>query len=197
MYVPLAQSAESGAPVPPFVSVSLRAAAGPPGGLARPVVAAILNVNRDLALTVRPLADQVNASLVQERLVAVLAGGFGTIALLLAGLGLYGVTAHAVARRRHEIGIRMALGADAAGVIRLVIARIALLVGVGLIMGTGLSLWAARFVGTLLYGLEPHDPITLLGAAVALVVVAAMAAWVPARRAARIDPADVLRTTLA
>lgn len=122
-----------------------------------------------------------------------LSGFFGALALLLAGIGLYGVTSYAVSRRRTEIGIRMALGADAGGVVRLVLRRVAVLVGIGVILGTGISIWASRFVGTLLYGLEPRDPTTLIGAALVLATIGALAGWLPARRAARIDPAEALR----
>jgi putative ABC transport system permease protein len=193
MYVPLAQFGDGRRPPPASMSVSVRTVTGSPALLARSVSAAITGVNRDLALTFRPLADQVDASLTQERLVAMLAGFFGALALLLAGLGLYGVTSYAVSRRRTEIGIRMALGAAPAGVVRLVLARVTLLVGVGVIVGAGLSLWAATFVKTLLYGLEPRDPVTLVGAAVILGTVGAIAGWLPAHRASRIDPAEVLR----
>ena len=140
-------------------------------------------MNKDLALTFRPLADQVNASLTQERVVAMLAGFFGALALLLAGLGLYGVTLYAVSRRRTEIGIRMALGAAPRGVVRLVLSRVTLLVGIGVLVGAGVSVWAAKFVETLLYGLEPRDPVTLVGAAVVLATVGAAAGWLPAYRA--------------
>jgi putative ABC transport system permease protein len=150
-------------------------------------------VNPDLTVTFRPLAEQVNASLTQERLVAMLAGFFGALALLLAGLGLYGVTAYAVSRRRTEIGIRMALGAEPGRVVRLVLTRVTLLVGAGIVAGCALSLWAAQFVSTLLYGLQPRDPITIVGAASALAAVGALAGWLPAYRASRIDPAEVLR----
>jgi len=170
MYVPLAQFDDSRRPAPPNISVSVRARGGPPALLARGVAAAITSVNPDLALTFRPLADQVDASLTQERIVAMLSGFFGALALLLAGLGLYGVTSYAVTRRRTEIGIRMALGAAPAGVVRLVLARV-----------------------TLLYGLEPRDPATLAGSAAALAAVGALAGWLPAHRASRIDPAQVLR----
>ena len=153
----------------------------------------ISDVNRDLALTFRPLADQVDASLTQERVVAMLAGFFGALALLLAGLGLYGVTSYAVSRRRTEIGIRMALGAQPGSVIRLVLGRVTLLVAIGVAVGAGVSVWASKFVATLLYGLEPRDPLTLIAAAIVLGAVGAAAGWLPAYRASRIDPAEVLR----
>jgi len=193
MYVPLAQFDDSRRPAPPSISVSVRARGGPPALLARGVAAAITSVNPDLALTFRPLADQVNASLTQERIVAMLSGFFGALALLLAGLGLYGVTSYAVTRRRTEIGIRMALGAAPSGVVRLVLARVTVLVAAGVAVGAGLSAWAAKFVATLLYGLEPRDPATLFGSAVVLAAVGAIAGWLPAHRASRIDPAQVLR----
>jgi putative ABC transport system permease protein len=193
MYVPLAQFDEGPRPAPASISVSVRSASQSPALLTRTIADAIARVNPDLALTFRPLADQVNASLTQERLVAMLAGFFGGLALLLAGLGLYGVTAYAVSRRRTEIGIRMALGAAPSGVIRLVLARVSLLVAAGIVAGCGLSLWAAKFVSTLLYGLPPRDPVTMVGAAVALAAVGALAGWLPAYRASRIDPAEVLR----
>ncbi|MBI3400362.1 MAG: ABC transporter permease [Acidobacteria bacterium] len=190
IYVPVAQYDSS---PPASVSISVRSASGSPALLARSVGAAINSVNRDLALTYRPLADQVNASLTQERLVAMLSGFFGGLALLLAGLGLYGVTSYAVTRRRTEIGIRMALGAAPAGVVRLVLSRVSVLVGIGVIAGAGVSVWASQFVASLLYGLQPRDPATLVGSAVTLAAVGALAGWLPARRASRIDPAEVLR----
>ena len=87
----------------------------------------------------------------------------------------------------------MALGAAPGGVVRLVLSRVALLVGVGVMVGAGVSVWASQFVATLLYGLEPRDPVTLVGAAVVLAAVGAVAGWLPAHRASRIDPAEVLR----
>jgi ABC-type antimicrobial peptide transport system permease subunit len=193
IYVPLAQFDEGRRPAPPTMAISVRPISGAPAQLARSVSAAIVSVNKDLALTFRPLADQVDASLTQERVVAMLAGFFGALALLLAGLGLYGVTSYAVSRRRTEIGIRMALGAAPGGVVRLVLSRVTLLVGIGVLVGAGVSVWAAKFVATLLYGLEPRDPATLVGSAVVLATVGAAAGWLPAYRASRIDPAAVLR----
>jgi putative ABC transport system permease protein len=182
----------AGFPMTEF-NLSIRAASGSPAQLTRSVADAIAGVNRDLALTFRPLSEQVNASLTQERMVAMLSGFFGALALLLAGLGLYGVTSYAVSRRRTEIGIRMALGADPAGVVRLVLSRVSLLVGLGVLVGSAVSAWASQFVAPLLYGLEPRDPATLLASAVVLAAVGALAGWLPADRASRIDPADVLR----
>jgi ABC-type antimicrobial peptide transport system permease subunit len=152
-----------------------------------------MRVHPDLSISFQPLVEQVNAALAQERLVAMISGFFGALALLLAGLGLYGVTSYAVSRRRAEIGIRLALGSDPVRIVRLVLSRVALLVVAGIAAGAALSLWAAQFVGTLLYGLEPRDPETFAGAAVILALVGALAGWIPARRAARTDPATVLR----
>ncbi len=135
----------------------------------------------------------MNASLVQERLVAALAGFFGALALLLAGLGIYGVTAYAVARRRTEIGIRMALGAQRARVARLVLSRVAVLIGIGIAAGVVVSVWASRFIAALLFGIQPSDAATMAVAAAVLAAVGASAGWLPAWRASRTDPAQILR----
>jgi ABC-type antimicrobial peptide transport system permease subunit len=147
----------------------------------------------DVTFSLRPLSDYLDASLAQERIVAMLSGFFGGLALLLAGLGLYGITAYAVSRRRAEIGIRLALGAEPHRVVRLVLSRVAILVGVGVAAGVAASIWLSRFVATLVYGLDPRDPTTLAGAVAVLTVVGAAAGWLPARRASRIDPARILR----
>ena len=191
MYGPLAQI--DAGPFLSTMSLTVRAAAGSPLLLTKSVGAAAMGVNRDLALTFRPLSDYLDASLVQERVVAVMAAFFGALAILLAGLGLYGVTSYAVSRRRTELGIRMALGSAPDGVVRLVLGRVFWLVGAGVVIGSAVSLWASRFVSTLLYGLEPNDVATLAMAAGVLALVGGLAGWIPARRASRIDPADVLR----
>jgi ABC-type antimicrobial peptide transport system permease subunit len=157
------------------------------------VAAAIGDANPQLALTFRPLSEQIDASLTQERLIAILSGFFGSLALLLAGLGLYGVTSYGVSQRRAELAVRMALGAQPGSVVRLVLARVSILVGLGIAVGTVVSAWASTFVATLLYDLEPRDPATLVGAAAVLCIVALLAGWLPARRAARVDPAITLR----
>jgi putative ABC transport system permease protein len=191
-YLPIAQFDVPGFP---FASarLSVRARTGSPELLTKSVASAVAAVNPQLALTFRPLAGQIHASLTRERLMAQLAGFLGVLALLLAGLGLYGVTAYAVSRRRSEIAIRMALGASPRGVIALVLVRVSLLVGVGIVAGTGISIWAAKFVGGLIYGLPPREPMTLVGAAVLLCVTGALAGWFPARHAARTDPVAALR----
>jgi putative ABC transport system permease protein len=190
-YAPLTQFDVG--PMPSDVSLSLRSSAGSPMLMARSVAAALTAADPDLVFTFRPMTDQVSASLTQERLIAMLAGFFGALALLLAGLGLYGVTSYAVSRRRTEIGIRMALGAAPGSVVQLVLGHMSLLVGLGVLAGAAASAWTSKFVGTLLYGLEPRDPATLVGAAMTLAAVGAVAGWLPAWRASRIDPAEVLR----
>jgi predicted permease len=192
LYIPLTQPPHADE-LRPFVTLGVRAANTSPALLIKSVATAIGGVDRDLTLTFRPLAEQVGGSLAQERIVAILSGFFGVLALLLAGIGLYGTTAYAVSRRRTEIGIRMALGADAEKVVRLVVGRFVRLVTLGIAIGVGLSLWASRFVASLVYGVPPNDPSTLVGSSLLLAGVAALAAWLPARRAARIDPARVLR----
>jgi putative ABC transport system permease protein len=193
-YAPLAQfDLPMFAPLLATTRLSVRAIRGSPAALASSVVAAIAAENSRVTLTFRPLVDQLRAARTQERLLASLAGMFGVLAMLLAGLGLYGVTAYAVSRRRGEIGIRMALGAGPQSVVRLVLGRVTLLVGLGVAIGSAVSLWAATLVGSLVYGVHPQDLATLLSAVLALSAIGAATAWLPARRAARIDPVAVLR----
>jgi predicted permease len=173
--------------------IAVRASTGPPLALSRSVAAALKGLNRDLTLAFQPLSGIIGESLGLDRLVAALSGFFAALALLLAGLGLYGITAHAVATRRTEMGIRMALGARPEAIIRLVMRRVVALVAIGAIAGLIISFWAVRFVSSLLYGLAPHDPVTLAAAAGILGSVAMVAAWSPAWRASRLGPADVLR----
>jgi predicted permease len=192
VYIPLTQATWAPTPMTAQLTMSLRTV-GAPEGVIKSAARAIRATNPDLTVTFTSLSNQLNASLIQERIIAMLSGFFGALALLLASLGLYGVTAYAVARRRSEIGIRMALGAAPAGVVRLVLARVATLLAIGIVVGAGASIWASTFVATLLYGLEPRDPVTLVVSAAVLGAVGALAGWLPARRASRIDPAEVLR----
>ncbi len=191
VYVPLAQS--DGLTLPrTSVYVTVRSS-GDPALAIRGMAPALQSVDRGLVFSVRLLEAELDDALAPERLVARLAAFFGVIALVLSALGLYGVTSYAVTRRRSEIGIRLALGAQPAGVVTLVMRRIAAIVAIGVVAGVLPALWMGRFVAPLLYGLEPRDPTTLVAASITLAAVAAMAGWIPARRASRIDPAQVLR----
>jgi putative ABC transport system permease protein len=188
IYLPIAQQDPRSA-----ISLSVRAVAGPPSALTRAIASAIAAVDGDVTLTFIPVAEQINATLVRERIVAMLSGFFGALTVLLAGIGLYGMTSYSVGRRRAEMGIRLALGAEPSRVVALVLRRVALLVACGITVGAGASLWAGQFVASLLYGLQPRDPITLTSSTVALIAIAAVAGWIPANRASRLDPARVLR----
>jgi putative ABC transport system permease protein len=139
------------------------------------------------------LTTQLQESLMRDRLMAALASAFGLLAGSLAVLGLYGVIAYMVARRRNEIGVRIALGAGRGSVIRLVLREAALLLAIGLSVGIGLALWAGRTAAAMLYGLKPYDPVTLGGAIATLAAVGLAASYGPARRAASLDPTDALR----
>jgi ABC-type antimicrobial peptide transport system permease subunit len=129
----------------------------------------------------------------QERFIAQIASAFSLFALLLACVGLYGVMSYAVTRRTNEIGIRMALGATAHHVMRLVMREVTLLVVLGVLIGMTAAVATTRFVSTLLFGLEPTDPLTLTLATLLMIGVAALAGYLPARRAARVDPMIALR----
>ena len=163
--------------------------------LTRSLVSALGAVDGNITMTFKPYRDTVRAATAQERVVAMLSAFFGGLALLLAGLGLYGVMSYAVSRRRTEIGIRMALGAGPATAVRLVLLRAATLVGLGVVAGGAIALSLSKVVAStgLLFGLEPRDPGTLLTAALVLSAIGGMAGYLPARRASRIDPARVLR----
>jgi len=139
------------------------------------------------------LAAQLDVSLVQERLVATMSSVFGLLALLLACIGLYGVMAYDVARRTHEIGVRMALGASERQVVQLVLGETLWMVGIGAVIGLGAALAATRWLKSLLFDLQPHDPLTIGLAVLLLLAVAAVAGYLPARRASRVDPMVALR----
>jgi ABC-type antimicrobial peptide transport system permease subunit len=139
------------------------------------------------------LSEQIGRSLVQQKLVARLATFFGLLALLLACIGLYGVMSYGVARRTNEIGIRMALGARSISVLWLVLRESMVLVVIGLVVGVLTSLTVTKTAASLLYELKPNDPLTIALATLLLAAVAALAGYLPARRAARVDPMVALR----
>jgi putative ABC transport system permease protein len=177
----------------PWTRLSVLSARDSPDLLTRSIEAAIREVDPALSLEFNSLADQVGASMIRERMVAVISGAFGALALSLACVGLYGITAYAVSRRRAEIGVRLALGARPSSVIRLVMHGLTWPLVGGITVGAVLSLWLAQFVGALMWGVDARDPATFVVAATVLAAVGAMAGWLPARRASRMDPVAVLR----
>jgi len=189
MYLPIEKM---GLPATEIV-LNIRMADDPPASVATDLATAISAATPELSFSFRPMVEQVSARLVRERTVALLSTFFGALALLLAGLGLFGVVSYSVGRRRTEIGIRLALGARPSSVVRLIGTRVAVLVGGGLVAGLALSWWAAKFAGALLFGLTPTDPATFVGAACVLGLVGLAAAAIPAIRASRTDAASVLR----
>jgi len=150
-------------------------------------------VNRGISLEFRNFETQIDESLIQPRIVALLSAFFGGLAVLLAMIGLYGVTSYGVARRQSEIGIRMALGAQPGSVVWLVLRDVAAMLALGTVLGLGASLAAGRLVASLLYGVKPDDAAPLAIAAVVLAIATGLAAYLPARRAARLDPMSALR----
>jgi len=140
------------------------------------------------------MAERLGASVAQERFTAFLLALFAALALTLAMLGVYAVMAYTVAQRTREIGVRMALGAAASDVVRLVFGRGFRLVGLGLVLGVGGSLAASRLISALLFGVSATDPGTFLAVALVQAGVAAIALYLPARRASRLHPAVALRT---
>ncbi|MGH9851678.1 MAG: FtsX-like permease family protein, partial [Blastocatellia bacterium] len=188
-YLPLTQARDRlGA-----LTLALRAEGGL-GALTKSVSDELRAIGPDILLTnIATLNEQVDQSLLQERLVATLSLCFGLLALLLACIGLYGVMSYDVARRMREIGIRMALGASAQQVVRLVLRQTLAWVALGVAIGLGAALATTRWAESLLFGLKPNDPLTIGLAALALLAVAAVAGYLPARRAARVDPLVALR----
>jgi ABC-type antimicrobial peptide transport system permease subunit len=169
-----------------------------PGEVVQRIREAVASVDPTMPMfDVHTLEEEMNAALVQHRLVAVLATAFGGLAMLLASVGLYGLLAFGVHQRRNEMGIRVALGAQRGDVVWLVVRDALVLVGVGIAIGVPASLLAARLASShiagLLFGLQATDPLTICAAAATLATVAAGTAYLPARRASRVDPMVVLR----
>jgi ABC-type antimicrobial peptide transport system permease subunit len=194
IYIPLAQSAGIGPPGRTSVDVSVRVDSGSPALLTRDISAALDAIDPGLSYSFRPLQEYVDASVSQERIVAALSGLFGGLALLLAGLGLYGVTSYAVSRRQFEVGIRLALGAQRLDVLRLVLVRSLAIACAGLALGLAGAVATARYLEAMLFGIVPLDPLTFVVVAAVILLVAGAAAYFPARRATRIDPVMALRS---
>lgn len=153
----------------------------------------IASANSSMSLTFQNLETQVNESVGQQKLIALLSTAFGLLALALAVVGLYGVTAYGVSRRRNEIGVRIAMGATRGSVILLAMGDVARVLAIGIAVGVAASLVVGRFVTSLLYGVRPNDPRALAGPALVLAACAFFAAYLPAKKAADIDPMAALR----
>jgi putative ABC transport system permease protein len=163
---------------------------------------ALVPTLRDIVRTAAPTAplesvmtmrERVAESLVNPRLYAALLGAFAIFALLIAGVGLFGVLSYSVAQRAREIGVRTALGAQLRDIVALVVRQSMAIAVAGLTIGIATSFWVSRLLGAVLYGVTPHDPASYIAVALVLLAVAAIASIVPARRAARVDPVRVLR----
>jgi ABC-type antimicrobial peptide transport system permease subunit len=155
---------------------------------------ALSQANPDLAvIDFQTFADQVAANFTQQKMIAKLTSFFGILALVLASIGLYGVTAYSVERRTSEIGIRMALGADRMNVLRLVLRSAFWQVGLGLAIGIPVTIMGGRAMANQLFGVKPYDPFVLLITTLVLAAAAFVAAAVPARRAANTEPMQALR----
>lgn len=162
------------------------------------IMAEVRRVARDvdacLALyDVKTQSEQINQALFQERLFARLTSFFGILALLLASVGIYGVIALTVSRRTHEFGIRMALGGSRGKIMATVLHETLTIVGIGVGLGIGIAMVASGLISANLYAVEPYDPFAIAGSALLMMAAAALAGYIPARRAMRVDPMVALR----
>ena len=187
LYAPLAQNYESG------ITLHVRVAGEPTGQIAA-LRRVLSEVDPQLVLgRPRVLRDEFERSIGDQRMMATLVGLFGVVALALAAIGLYGVMAHLASQRTTEIGIRLALGANPASILRLMLSDGLRLVALGSVLGLAGAFAGARFVQNQLFGVEPTDPATFAGVCATLLIVAIAACLIPARRAMRVEPALALR----
>jgi predicted permease len=165
-----------------------------PDALVPSLRAVVQKIDGDLPLMdVRTQRQQIDATMVQERIFASLTATFGILALALACVGIYAIMAYTVSQRTNEIGIRLALGARRGEVRGMVLKEAGWLAAVGIVVGVSVAMWLGQLVKSMLYGLQPFDPASLLGSAALLLCVAMLAGWVPAMRASRVEPMEALR----
>ena len=177
----------------PYMQVVMRSAL-PVGAITPAVTHALTDIDPRIGVAYGVLSTDIRDTLVRERLLATLSGGFGVLAAILTLVGLYGLIAYTVTRRTNEIGIRMALGADRTAIARLILRETSVLLAIGAAVGVVLALAGGRAASTLLFGVRPYDPLALLLALLALAAIAFIASYAPARRATRIEPVTALRT---
>jgi ABC-type antimicrobial peptide transport system permease subunit len=165
----------------------------PPAAIGGALRQTVESLGHEYISSIHSVEQSIDHSILRERMTAMLSAFFGILALLLAAIGLYGLMAHAVTQRTREIGIRMALGAKRSGVLRTVLRETLVLVGIGVAIGLPCALAATRLIGHMLYGVSSNDPLTLAWVVGALFAVGALAGYLPARRAMRVDPMVALR----
>jgi len=188
LYLPYLQDTDAGR-----MTFELKTAAST-ASMTAEIREAVRSIDNDLPIfEVRTQTQQIQATLTNERVFATLTSGFGILALILASIGIYGIMAYTVSRRTNEIGIRMALGARQSRVLTMVLREVAILIAAGLAIGLAAALATTRFVASFLYEIKSNDPLTLSVAAAVLASVAALAGYLPARRASRLDPMTALR----
>jgi predicted lysophospholipase L1 biosynthesis ABC-type transport system permease subunit len=189
-YAPLAQHPSLG----PWSPIFVRAPAAAQGALRAAIRSRVAQAHPGVEIEFRVFEDDIRGGLLRDRLMAALSGFFGALAAVLATVGLYGVMSYIVARRRNEIGIRMAMGAGRGQVVGLVMREAVRMLATGVAIGTAGALALAHSASALLFGLKASDPLTLLAAAVLLTAASALGSFLPARRASRLDPMAALRT---
>lgn len=188
-YLPLLQT-----PTSPARTIQIRTA-GRPEALVQPIRQLVREADPNIVITEsKTFADQVNRTLMRERLLADLSGFFGVAALLLSCIGLYSLLAYQVIQRTQEIGVRIALGSPAGSVTWFVVRDALLLVGLGVALGVPAALALSRSIASVLFGLSPTDPVTMVVVVLILLGVAGLSCYVPARRAAGVDPIIALRS---
>jgi putative ABC transport system permease protein len=187
VYTPMMQTPDQG------LSILIRTTKAP-ATFATPVREIVRSLDREVPMySVQTMEERVGSSVDRQRFYATLIGIFAAVALILSAVGLYGVIAYAVSQRTHELGVRVALGATADRISRMVIGEGLALTAAGAVIGVAGSIFAGKLVATLLFGVSPFDPVTLSAVIAVLALVATLASWLPARRAARVDPLVAMR----
>jgi ABC-type antimicrobial peptide transport system permease subunit len=164
-----------------------------PAAMANAVRQTVDSLGHEYVAKTHMVVETIDRSILRERVFAILSGFFGGLALLLAGIGLYGLMAYNVTRRTQEIGVRIALGATQKNVLSMVLRETFGLTSIGIALGLACALAASQLIANMLYGVSAQDPVTLAAVSVVLTGVAAVAGWIPARRATRGDPMVALR----
>ncbi len=194
VYVPMAQEPLQSIFVA-GIFIAVRSEDATPGSLSRSVAATLASVDSDVRVSFLTGTGIVGFALARDRLVARLAAFAGLLALLLTALGVGGVTAYHATRRRPELAVRVALGSTRARLLGLVLSRVLVRVVAGVVVGLAFAFWASRLAESMLFGIEPRDPVVFAGAAATITVVGLLAGWVPAYRASRLHPARALTET--